>query len=171
MPNNEQTHDLTVTRVFDAPINDVWHAWSDGAHVQQWWGPHGWTSPVCNMNFHEGGKTLVSMRAPAEMGGFDMYNTWTYTEIIPTERIEFTHNFSDANGNKLDPAAIGLPPDIPADVPHIITLRALTPTQTELTVTEKGYGSAETAAFSKSGLEECLDKMAASFNPESTGTH
>src|SRR5436190_18426052 len=94
-PNQNQTWNVHTTRTFNAPLSQVWHAWSDAAHVQQWWGPHNWTSPVCNMDFRQGGKTLVSMRAPQEMGGFDMYNTWTYTKIVPNQRIEFTHNFSD----------------------------------------------------------------------------
>lgn len=53
------------------------------------------TSPLAKMDFREGGVSLVCMRAPKEFGGFDMYNTWTYTKIVPHERIEFTLNFSD----------------------------------------------------------------------------
>lgn len=157
--NANQTWNVHTTRIFDAPIAQVWQAWSDGVLVMRWWGPHNWTSPVCNMNFYEGGKTLVSMRAPQEMGGFDMFNTWTYTKIVPHERIEFTNNFSDANGTKLDPTTLGLPAEIPSDVPHVITLQSLPDNKTQLTVTEYGYTSPQVMEMSKSGLEECLDKM------------
>jgi len=59
-----KTYNMTVTRVFNAPVASVWNAWSDAAHVMKWWGPTGFTSPSCNMNFYVGGVTLVCMRAP-----------------------------------------------------------------------------------------------------------
>ncbi len=62
------------------------------------------------MDFREGGTSLVCMRAPAEYGGQDLYNTWTYTRIVPNERIEFVQHFADQDGNKVSPTAHGLPP-------------------------------------------------------------
>jgi hypothetical protein len=76
------------------------------------------------------------MPAPAEFGGMDMYNTWTYTNVEPHLRIEYVMRFSDKDGNQLDPAA-----------------------RTEMTFTEYGYTSAEAHDMSKAGLEQCLDKM------------
>ncbi len=111
------TRDLVVTRVFDAPPDQVWKAWSDPQHVMRWWGPTGFTSPSCSMDFRVGGTSLVCMRATEEFGGQDMYNTWTYGRIEPTRRIEFVLRFSDKDGNTLDPGAMGLPPGIPGEVP------------------------------------------------------
>jgi uncharacterized protein YndB with AHSA1/START domain len=116
------------------------------------------------MEFRVGGTSLVCMRAPKEYGGQDTYNTWTYTRIEPNQRIEFTNHFSDSSGNKLNPSTLGLPPGIPFEVPHVITFKALSPTQTEMTVTEYGYTNEQVRDFSKSGLEQCLDKMAALVN-------
>ena len=155
------THDLTVTRTFDAPLALVWQAWSDPAHVMHWWGPTYFTSPLCKMDFREGGTTLVCMRSP---DGHDMYNTWTYTRIVPMQRIEFIHNFSDKEGNKLNPADMGMPPGIPMNVRHLITFNALNDHKTEMTVTEYGYTLEQVVDLSRQGLEQCLDKMAASFN-------
>jgi uncharacterized protein YndB with AHSA1/START domain len=154
-------YDLILTRVFNAPLTSVWKAWSDAESVMKWWGPVGFTSPSCKMDFREGGVSLVCMRAPKEYGGQDMYNTWTYTKIVPMESIEFILNFSDKNSNKLDPAKMGLPPGIPMDVPHVITFRTLKDNSTEMTVTEYGYTTSVAHDTSKSGLEEVLDKMAA----------
>jgi uncharacterized protein YndB with AHSA1/START domain len=103
------------------------------------------------------------MRAPKEFGGMDMFNTWTYTKIVPMQRIEFILHFSDKDGNKLDPDKIGLPAGIPKEVPHLILFKSLGTNKTEITVTEFGYASEEAANMSKSGLEQCLDKMATSF--------
>jgi uncharacterized protein YndB with AHSA1/START domain len=158
-----ETKNMTVTRTFDAPVENVWKHWSDSDKVTKWWGPKGFTSPLAKMDFREGGVSLVCMRAPKEFGGFDMYNTWTYKKIVPHERIEFTLNFSDNDGNKLDPAKMGLPPGIPMDVPHVITFKALSDKKTEVTITEYGYTTDQAVETSKAGMEECLDKMAASL--------
>jgi uncharacterized protein YndB with AHSA1/START domain len=88
----------------------------------RWWGPTGFTSPMVKMDFRVGGRSLVCMRAPKEFGGQDMFNTWTYQKIDSLERIEFILNFSDKDGNKLNPAKIGLPPGIPEDVPQRYSL-------------------------------------------------
>jgi uncharacterized protein YndB with AHSA1/START domain len=163
MIDTSKKYDVVVTRVFDAPVEQVWKAWSESEQVMRWWGPTGFTSPMVKMDFRVGGRSLVCMRAPKEFGGQDMFNTWTYQKIDSLERIEFILNFSDKDGNKLNPAKIGLPPGIPEDVPHVIIFRKLGENKTEMTVTEYGYASQETVNMSKSGLEQCLDKMAASF--------
>lgn len=157
------TKTMTVTRTFDAAVADVWKHWSDSEKVMKWWGPKGFTSPLAKMDFREGGVSLVCMRAPKEFGGFDMYNTWSYKKIIPNERIEFTLNFADKDGNKLDPAQMGLPPGIPKDVPHVITFKALGDKKTEMTVNEYGYTTDTAVETSKAGLDQCLDKMAESL--------
>src|SRR6185503_6079349 len=108
-------------------------AWSDPEYVMQWWGPKGFTSPSAKMDFREGGTSLVCMRAPAEYGGQDMYNTWTYSKIEPLERIEFINKFADAHGAQLDPAQMPTPPGVPSEVPHVITFKRLADTKTEMT--------------------------------------
>ena len=47
---------MVVTRVFDAPRELVWKAWTDPKYVMQWWGPKGFTAPVCQMDFRVGRK-------------------------------------------------------------------------------------------------------------------
>jgi uncharacterized protein YndB with AHSA1/START domain len=160
---NTQTFDVVVTRIFDAPVEEVWKAWSDPAYVRRWWGPTGFTSPSAEMDFRAGGASLVCMRAPAEYGGQDMYNTWTYTRIDPHERIEFVSNFADKEGRHLDRAAMGMPPGVPYDVPHVITFEAAGEGRTEMTVTEHGYTTEQARDLSRAGMEQCLDKMAAMF--------
>ena len=41
-----ETERMVVTRVFDAPRELVWKAWTDPKYVMQWWGPKGFTAPV-----------------------------------------------------------------------------------------------------------------------------
>ena len=51
-----------------------------------------------------GGTSLVCMRAPKEFGGQDMYNTWTYAEIVPMREIRYLLRFADKDGNRVDPS-------------------------------------------------------------------
>jgi len=158
-----ENHDMVLTRSFDAPVKDVWRAWTEPELVRRWWGPHGFTAPLAEMDVRHGGTSLVCMRAPAEFGGQDMYNTWTYTTVTLMERLEFVQTFTDADRNSVEPAELGLPPGIPRDVPHVVTFTATRDNGTELTVRESGYASAEVAALSRGGMEQCLEKMAAIF--------
>jgi uncharacterized protein YndB with AHSA1/START domain len=148
--------DLVVTRVLDAPVERVWRAWAESSDVTRWWGPAGFTAPIAEMNVREGETSRVCMRSP---DGQDFYNTWTYDRVIPSRRLEFRMAFADADWNATTPADLGLPPDIPAEVRHVVTFSAAGE-GTELTVTEIGYTSPQTVEMSKLGLEQCLDKMA-----------
>jgi uncharacterized protein YndB with AHSA1/START domain len=163
MSNETQQYNVVSSRVFDAPAERVWRAWSESERVRQWWGPLGFTSPLARMDFREGGTSLVSMKAPAEYGGMEMYNTWTYRNIVPYERIEFVLRFTDQEGTPFNPADMGMPAGVPAEVPHVITFNELGDGRTEMTVTEYGYASAEARDLSQAGLEQCLDKMAESL--------
>jgi uncharacterized protein YndB with AHSA1/START domain len=158
--NNVEKKDLIVTRFFDAPLEQVWKAWSDPEYVMQWWGPTGFTAPVARIDFREGGTSLVCMRSPE---GQDHYNTWTYRKIVPMERIEFVQRFSDKDGKTVELAEMGLPPDIPREVPHVVTFEARGDGRTEMIVTEYGYTSDQIVDISRAGMEQCLDKMAAIF--------
>ncbi len=155
--------DLIFTRVFDAPIERVWQAWSNPADVMQWWGPTGFTSPMAKLDFREGGTSLVCMRAPADFGGQDMYSTWDYQRIVPQERIEYIHNLADKDGNKVDPVNLGMPSDFPQDQRHTVTFKAISDNKTELVVTEHDWTVGQMMEMSKMGMEQCLDKMAALF--------
>ncbi len=153
------TEDFTVSREVDAPPEAVWAAWEDPALVRRWWGPRGFTCPRADMDLSVGGSSLVTMQAPAEYGGMQVHNRWTYTVVTRPARIEFVSTFADEAGTVVTPSAAGVPPGVPDEVPHVVELEPLPGGRTRLTVTESGYTTAEAAALSRSGQEECLDKM------------
>ncbi len=156
-------YDMVITRRFDAPVERVWQAWSDAEDVKRWWGPKGFTAPVADLDFREGGTSLVCMRSPE---GQDLYNTWTYTEIVPMERIEFIQRFADKEGDAIAPADAGLPPELPREVRHVIAFAAASADTTEMTVTEYGYSAEWLVELSRAGMNDCLDKMAGIFTKE-----
>lgn len=162
-PSSGETRDLVFTRVFDAPVERVWNAWTDPEHVKLWWGPDRFTCPSARIDFREGGISLVCMRAPKEFGGQDMYSTWTYTKIVPLKEIEYLHHFADRSGNKVTPATLGLPPDMPEEVRNLVAFNAVGANKTRLTVTEYDWPVGQMMEMSKLGMEQCLDKMVDSF--------
>ncbi|NJP04942.1 MAG: SRPBCC domain-containing protein [Chloroflexaceae bacterium] len=150
--------DLVITRVFHAPVQTVWHAWSESQAVRQWWGPMGFTSPLARMDFREGGTSLVCMSSP-EYGTH--YSTWHYRAIVPLQSIDYLHNLADEEGHAIDPTAVGMPPDFPQNQRHLVTFTALEPHTTEITITEYDWPVGEMMELSRMGMEQCLDKMAA----------
>ena len=59
-----ETERMVITRVFDAPREIVWKAWTDPKYVKQWWGPKGFTATVCQMDFRVVGKLLCCTKSP-----------------------------------------------------------------------------------------------------------
>jgi uncharacterized protein YndB with AHSA1/START domain len=165
MMGNSSTRDLVVTRVFDAPVELVWKAWTNSEYIMRWWGPDYFTSPSAKIDLRVGGTSLVCMRAPKDFGGQDMYSTWVYQQIVPMQRIEFIQNLSDEKGNLLDPTTLGLPADFPRDTRTVVTFKDLGSGKTEMTVTEYNMPAAgtEMGKNAELGLNQSLDKMAAIF--------
>jgi uncharacterized protein YndB with AHSA1/START domain len=151
---------IEVTRTFNAPVEMVWKVWTDPELVKRWWGPKYFTSPVAKIDFREGGKSLVSMQAPKEMGGQEFYSIWEYVKIVPLKTIEFIQNLADKDGNKSDPSKLGMPPDFPTDIRTVVTFRELASNKTEMTVTEWA-DMGVTSEFAQIGLEQSMDKMVA----------
>ncbi len=100
-----ETERMVITRIFNAPRELVWKAWTDPKYVMQWWGPKGFTAPVCKMDFRVGGKFLCCMRTP---DGQDFWNAGEYHEIVLHEKIVSSMYFSDSEGNKVEPEQYGI---------------------------------------------------------------
>ncbi|MET0567361.1 MAG: SRPBCC domain-containing protein [Acidimicrobiia bacterium] len=156
-----KTFDMVLTRTFDAPVSEVWRAWTVGDYIREWWGPAGYSAPVAEMDVREGGSSLVAMRAPDDMGGHEHFHTWSYQKILPEERLEFVHHFSDQDGNPIDPASLGLPTGIPPQVPHVLTFARASGGGTDFTVIEHGYTAPDVVELSRAGMDQSLDKLAA----------
>jgi uncharacterized protein YndB with AHSA1/START domain len=148
---------MVVTRVFDAPRELVWKAWTDPKYVMQWWGPKGFTSPFCKMDFHVGGKFLCCMRTP---DGQDYWNGGEYHEIVLHEKIVFSLYFADSNGNKVEPAHYGIEHEAIDDAHDVVTFEDFGNGRTKLTYI--GNESMEDAKNSGQveGWKQTLDKFA-----------
>lgn len=86
---------LVIERVFDAPRELVFEAWTRPEHLTKWWGPFDFTLPHCEVDLRVGGRYRFCMRSPA---GEDHWVWGEYREIVEPERITFTWNREDTGG-------------------------------------------------------------------------
>jgi uncharacterized protein YndB with AHSA1/START domain len=149
---------IEVSKVFNAPIELVWQVWTDPQLVKRWWGPKKFTSPSATIDFRIGGKSIVSMKAPKELGGQVYFSLWLYQKIEYLQTIEFIQSLCDELGNKINPESVGMPADFPLDIKTIVTFNKLSQTQTKMTVAE--YATFGTISnFAQIGLQQSIDKM------------
>jgi uncharacterized protein YndB with AHSA1/START domain len=96
--NSAANRELVITRVFDAPRDIVFKAWTDPQRVKRWWGPKGFTNPVCEVDPRPGGAIRIHMRAP---DGAVHPMTGVFQEIVEPERLTFTSSALDEKGAPL----------------------------------------------------------------------
>ncbi len=92
-PGDEPT--ITMTRVFDAPRELVFTAWTEPEHLAQWWGPHDFTNPVCEVDLRPGGAWRIDMQGP---DGTVYPNKGIYQEVDPPARLVFSDIVDDDAG-------------------------------------------------------------------------
>ncbi len=91
--------DVTVTRVYDAPARLVFKAWTEPAHLMQWFGPEGWPVTLCEVDFRVGGHYRMAMTGPngEQSGAFG----GEYFEIVPNERLVLDDAFEAPGSPKM----------------------------------------------------------------------
>jgi uncharacterized protein YndB with AHSA1/START domain len=90
--------EFIITFKFSAPRKLVFLAWTDPKHLVQWWGPRGFTNPVCEWDARPGNAIRVVMRAP---NGVDYPRGGEFREVVAPERLVFTSGALDGKGSLL----------------------------------------------------------------------
>ena len=150
---------IRISRVFDAPRELVWKAWTDPEHFKRWWGPKDFTCPFCEMDLRVGGKYLNCMRSPE---GKEYWGTGVFREIIPMERIVFTDSFADEKGNLVPGTHYGMSPDFPLEMLVIVTFEDQDG-KTKMTLEHIGIMSGPDKEGTQQGWSESFDKLAESL--------
>lgn len=140
---------LLITRMFDAPRELVFQAWTTPEHLAQWWGPSGFTLPACEVDFQAGGRYRMCMRSP---DGEDHWVWGRYVEIVPPERIVFTWDRVDLEGNPRSATVV------------TVTLTAQGD-RTRLSLHQTLFETAADCAEHGVGWGECLDRLSAFVSP------
>ena len=84
---------LVLTRIFDAPPEKVFRAWTEPDLLKQWFAPLPWTTPRAEIDLRPGGANLIVMRNPE---GEEFPNSGVYLEVVKNERLVFTDAYTRA---------------------------------------------------------------------------
>jgi uncharacterized protein YndB with AHSA1/START domain/DNA-binding transcriptional ArsR family regulator len=83
---------FVMVRVFNAPRELVYQMWTDPTHMSKWWGPHIFTTPVCQLDPRPGGAWRIVMRGP---DGSEHPAKGVYRDVRPPERLVMTIDHSE----------------------------------------------------------------------------
>ena len=137
---------LTLERTFDAPIADVWAAWTDPEALADWFVPAGCDMPECSFDVRVGGRYDCLYVGQESGNHFPMAGR--FTEISKPDRIVFTHGWKDADG-KVD-----------AETEVVVSLTDLGG-RTRLTMVQTGLPTTEARDSHMDGWSKICDKLAA----------
>jgi uncharacterized protein YndB with AHSA1/START domain len=104
---------LVLTRIFEAPRELVFKAWTEPEHMVRWFGPRGFTTSIADNDYRTGGTYCLRMRGP---GGDDHWTQGVYREIVEPERLVMTWgpgrpedpsgNWADSEGKQIRPETL-----------------------------------------------------------------
>lgn len=110
---------IRIERVFDAPRELVFEAWTNPGHLLAWFAPRGCTISYAHIDVRPGGRFLSRIQNPS-FG--DCWCVGEYLEVVAPERIVYSIAIADGKGNKLDAAQAGHHPDWPQETIVRVTL-------------------------------------------------
>lgn len=92
---DKENKTVTIKREFNAPVANVWSAWTQAEILDQWWAPAPFKSKTKRMEFKEGGQRLYAMVSPE---GGENWAVFDYTSISPKTNFKHSSTFCDAEG-------------------------------------------------------------------------
>ena len=139
--------EIVLSRVFNAPRDLVFKAWTDAQHISNWFGPKGFVTTAHEMDARVGGRWRFDMKAP---DGTVFTNRVVYLEIRAPELLVFDHGSDvDHDPNKF---RVTITFDAHGDSKTVVTLRQLHPTKARRQMVI-GFGAVELGY-------QTLDKLA-----------
>jgi len=137
MPATVAQKPFVISRVFNAPREMVFDAFTKPEEMKKWWGPKGFTVIASKMDLRAGGTYHYGMRAP---DGTAMWGKFVYREIVRPERIVLVNSFSDENGGVTrHPMA----PDWPLQMITTSTFEDLGGGKTKMTISSLAFEATE----------------------------
>lgn len=151
----EEGECITITRIFDAPREEVWERWTDPSQFMCWWGPKDFTAPYARFDLRPGGNYLSCMRGP---DGKEYWDTGRFEEIDELKRIVYTDHFADPDGNIVPPSYYGMKGDQPVEMAVQVSLEA-DGDRTRLILEHCGLTDREMLDQTKAGWNQSFDKL------------
>ncbi|WP_010584998.1 SRPBCC family protein [Schlesneria paludicola] len=103
---------VVIERVFDAPRELVFQAWTDREHLANWYAPNGCTITFKTLEIRPGGVFHSCIRSPE---GHECWCKGVYLEIEPPTRIVYSMSIADQDGNLAEPVDVGMDPEWPRE--------------------------------------------------------
>lgn len=127
---------VEVEKYIDAPIGQVFKAWSNPDLIKQWWGPEGFSCPEASIDFVDGGKYLFAMKENSS--GNVMWSTGNYEQTLENEKIVCTDQFSDAEGHPIPAQEVGMAGDWPDILYVTVEFEDLGGNRTKISLSHEG---------------------------------
>jgi uncharacterized protein YndB with AHSA1/START domain len=147
---NLKERSILVSREFNAPLADVWRAYTDSELLDQWWGPAPWRAETKEMNFKPGGYWLYAMVSPENQ---KHWGRMDYKAIDPQKSIQIEDSFCDENGNPT--------PSLPVSRGSLVFTKTENGTKVEFKMTyekEEDVQKMIEMGFEQ-GISICLDQL------------
>jgi len=159
---SDRQDEFVISRVFDAPRERVWKAWTDAERLAKWWGPKDFDIVSVKLDLRPGGTCHYCLKSPE---GQEMWGKFIFREIVPQERLVFVVAFSDEMGGL---ARHPMSPDWPLTILSTVTF-AETAGKTTITVRWLPYEATESERETfeagrdsmKAGWTGTFDRLAA----------
>ena len=142
-PNTSQETTLRLTRIFAAPREKVFRAWTDLEELKKWWGPVGYSTPIAEVDLRVGGKYRLGMRKLPN--GDIFYLSGTYREVRTPEKLVYTWRWESE-------------PEI-GETLVTVEFRDLG-NSTEVVVTHELFPTEKARDDHDKGWNSCLDRLA-----------
>ena len=142
-PLTNSDTELFIQRTFDAPRELVFRMWTEAEHLSRWCCPIGFTIPHSEGDIRAGGRFRMCMRSPT---GEDHWLGGTYREIVPPERLVFTHAWQEADGSSNHQTVV------------TVTFEARQG-KTQLSLHQAFFQDAASRAGHEGGWQETLDNL------------
>jgi uncharacterized protein YndB with AHSA1/START domain len=148
--------ELVIERLFEAPRERLWQAWTNPEQMKRWWGPKDFTAPYAEIDLRVGGKYLSCMRSPE---GKEFWSGGVYRQIVPLEKIVVTDSFTDEKGNVVPAAQYGMSGDWPLELMVTVTFEEQDG-KTKMTLRHLGIPAGENLEECRQGWNQSFDKLA-----------
>jgi uncharacterized protein YndB with AHSA1/START domain len=147
--------EVTLERIFRAPIEDVWELWTTKDGIESWWGPDGFRVTVQTLDLRVGGELHYTMTAigaeqikAVEQAGMPAANRHrvTFTKVVPEKRLDYLHRVDF------------IPSKEPYDLAHSVELFQ-GPDGVRMVLSFEAMHDAFWTQMAKAGWENELDKL------------
>ncbi len=140
----EDSGDLEMVVLFDAPRELVFHNWTDSSKVQTWFAPDGFEVTSCEVSAHPGGRLRVEFRGE---NGAKYVEYGEFRDVVEPERLVFT--LTQVEGQRIGPETV------------VTVTFATVGAGTRMTFSQTGFDTPTRRDDHREGWSECFKKLEA----------